>query len=275
MRHRPWDIWIDTLETGLRAARRRGALDGEAEILNGLGIARVQQRDLERFLELHARALRLRRRTGDRTGEAHSTNNIGFPLLRAGHVEAALCHFDRAVRPVRDLGDRDWQRTALLNGIEACSQSGRGHDALVRAEALRALLTGWREPDQLDLMTMGEAHRAANRLSEALRPACAALSVSGDDPGNDEGFARRRLAAVRRDLGEHDRAAAEMRRAVRVEAETGDRTWHADHLVERGRWHDEAGEDDLARRCLEEAFAVLEVNGSPRREAVRRLLDPP
>ena len=86
----PFEDRIVTSELGLAAARLLEDRAGEADMLEGLGMAHTQAHDLRRGEEFHRAALEVRRELGDRVGEGLSLNDIGVVCFWGRRLEQAL-----------------------------------------------------------------------------------------------------------------------------------------------------------------------------------------
>ncbi|MDX8033276.1 tetratricopeptide repeat protein [Lentzea sp. BCCO 10_0856] len=194
----PFEDWIETSSTGLKAAERIGDLAGQGEVLDSLGKAYLQSQRLPQAAECHSRALAIRMEIGDRYGEMVSVNALGLLDWRSRRLTTAVEHFRQCLEIAHALGDRRWQALAMTN--LGCAQ--------------------------YDLM---EIPTAVDALSRSV--------VVYQDIGDRayEGNALFYLAMAQRENGELDAAAESIERALAIADEDHHVAWEAFWLVELGR----------------------------------------
>ncbi|MDT0443803.1 ATP-binding protein [Streptomyces johnsoniae] len=141
--------WLDAGLIGLAAARRLGEREGEATLLEELGMTHARLNDLIAAEECHRGALAIRRELGNRYGEANSLNLLGLTHLNRRQLSAAGDHFEQAIALFKDVGARHFEAVARANLALTHYRAGR----LVAAEEI-----------SLDVLSYQRA--AGNRLSE-------------------------------------------------------------------------------------------------------------
>ncbi|GAA3770971.1 tetratricopeptide repeat protein [Plantactinospora mayteni] len=180
MHQNAFDSWLTTGRLGLAAARAVGDRHAEAEMLEGLGKAHFQARQLAESAEYHRAALEIRRELGDRFGIAVSINALGLLGLRHRRLAGALVHFQRSLEIFEQLGERRW--TALLhsNLAEAHYELGDLTDAaalLGRAIVVQREI-GDRGQEGNSLFFLSMTLREQRRVDEALTAIDAALRIA-------------------------------------------------------------------------------------------------
>ncbi|MFI0483107.1 ATP-binding protein [Actinomadura sp. 9N215] len=230
MRFNPFEDWVTTSRIGLEAARSAGDRQGEAELLESLGMAYTQSHELERGAESHTAALLIRRESGDREGEALSLNALGLVHLRSRRLREALEMFERGMDVYRALHDAHWEAVLAANVGEARVELGDldGAEPMVRrALALfseRAERGG--EGNALRLLSMVRRGRAD--VPGALDAAGRAVEIARRY-GNPtwEGYWLLELARAQRAAGDPDSALQACRRAIELQGPIGDRVREA------------------------------------------------
>jgi tetratricopeptide (TPR) repeat protein len=92
-----WDDWVATHRTALAAAARAGSAEGQAWILNHLGLAYWQRRQYDAAIDCYRGALRFREQLGDRPGEVVLLDNLGNAYDELGRSDEALECYQRAL----------------------------------------------------------------------------------------------------------------------------------------------------------------------------------
>lgn len=194
----PFEDWIETSSTGLKAAERIADLAGQGEVLDSLGKAYLQSQRLRQAEECHTRALRLREQIGDRYGEMVSVNALGLLYWRRRRLTSAVERFVQCLHIARSLDDRRWQALAMTNLGGA----------------------------QFDLM---EVSTAVETLSRSV--------LIYQDVGDRayEGNALFYLAMAQREHGELDAATESIERALKIAEKDRHVAWEAFWLLELGR----------------------------------------
>ena len=224
-----WADLITTSRIALESARQAGNRQGEAWVLNTLGLALGVIRDSESIGCLE-QSLAIRREIGDRRGETQSANNLADAYEALGRREEAVELLRRALELNRKVGDRYGEAVARSNLGAALLHLDRAEEAIdflrqsrdIFAEigyldgagyALHSLgrcyLSLGRDADALDCLQQALAsHQAVgnqNRQAVTLRSLAQALSGSGQPAQAWEAWDR--AAAIFDDLGDRVQAA--------------------------------------------------------------------
>ncbi|MFV2197701.1 ATP-binding protein [Nocardiopsis sp. LOL_012] len=269
--HVPAAEWEAAGAAGLAAARDEGRPDAEADLLEALGIARVQANRVEEALGHHERALDLRREGGDAFGEAMSLNALGLVHLRAHRLERARHLFGEALRLTRELGERLWEGIALGNLAAVELRSGGAREAVALCERALAVHreTGDRITEFATLACLGAAwgelgghDRALEVLQEALKAA--------RDPGDPvhEGYALLQLGHLRARLREADEALGAYHHAAALHRRVADRRREAESFEGAGTVYRDLGLREESARFLHQAAAGYRACGDSWRLAV-------
>lgn len=137
--HAMWDFllwrrhfseWI-TLSAAVRdAAHRLHDRDGEAQALNGLGLALRRVRRFEEAIEAHQLCLQICRESGSRHGEGTALTNLGLALREVGRLDEAVVAHTSAVQIFHEAGERHNEGRALNNLGLPLREAGRLEEAI-------------------------------------------------------------------------------------------------------------------------------------------------
>ena len=84
-----WEEWLATHRVALDSARRAGDQQGEAWVLNNIGMVHIQL-GMPDAVGCYEQALAIRRAIGDQPGEAQAANNLADAYLRQQRFTEAL-----------------------------------------------------------------------------------------------------------------------------------------------------------------------------------------
>ena len=203
----------------LESARSIGDRQGEAWILNNLGLAHRQMRkdDAIGFLQ---EALDIRREIGDRRGEAQTANNLANAHLQLGRSADALGPISRALELQRQAGHRYGEGVALNN--------------------------------------MGEAYLALEDWDQAIDwlEQARTLFAEASFP-RGEGYARHNLGRAHLGLGDYRAALDHFGRALTIRRANGERLEEAETLLFTGRTQVRMGQPGLARQSWTDASRLF------------------
>ncbi|WP_149262021.1 helix-turn-helix domain-containing protein [Actinomadura sp. K4S16] len=163
------DVWIETHELALRAARRAGDLDAEAKTLNNLGLALMEIDDRDAAAVHYERARRISRRIGDAYGEHTAVAHLAWVHFSRGDPHKALEESRRALAFVERHGlprnKAILSRDVALIEIEL----GRYADAISRLYAAleEFMALGLHVDAAMALNCLGEAHRKLGQPTRA------------------------------------------------------------------------------------------------------------
>jgi tetratricopeptide (TPR) repeat protein len=194
----PFEDWVETSSTGLKAAERVADLAAQGEVLDSLGKAYLQSHRLHEAEECHTRALRVRVEIGDGYGEMVSVNALGLLDWRRRRLTPAIERFGRCLEIARSLGDLRWQAIATTN--VGCAQ--------------------------YDLMDIPAAVETLNR---------SVLIYQEVGDRAYEGNALFHLAMAQREQGDLEAATESIERALRIAEADRHVAWEAFWLMELGR----------------------------------------
>ena len=199
-----WAVWTETHLTGLGAARRAGDPDGQAWLLNCLGIAYYDLHQMSTAVACYEQALAIRRLRGDSYGIGSTLLNLGAVCWAQGRNGTSIGYYVQALHWFHRIGER-WGEAMILNNLSAVYRDLGEPDAAVAysQQALRL----WRElgdgrGEGMTLNHLGEHHAALGDDTEALGYFDAALRVRrriADDWGR--AMTLKSVAAVQLRLG--------------------------------------------------------------------------
>ena len=221
--------WVDCIAShrvALDSAQQAGNQQGEAWVLNNLGVALGATRDSEGIGCLE-RSLTLRHEIGDRAGEAQTAGNLADSYSRLGRPDEAIELFGRARDLNRDVGNRYGEGVAQTNLGAALLELGRAEEAVVPLEQARTTFGEIQYRDGVGYASyhLGRSYRCLGRDQEALDCLQQALS-SHRTAGNRhrQALTLRALGAVQAENGLAAEARHSWTEAAQIFGELGDST---------------------------------------------------
>src|SRR5579875_1071430 len=161
--------WLTTHQVALASAQAIGERQGEAWVMNNLGMVLSQQRT-DDALRYFRQALAIHEELGDLRGQARAANNLAFNYQLLGRHEDAVGYLRSALRLQRRIGHRYGEGIALVNLGEAYVALGRLGEAVARSTEARKLLAevgSLRDVSYADT-NLGRAMLARGREAEAI-----------------------------------------------------------------------------------------------------------
>lgn len=163
-----------------------GDLQGQANVLNNLGIDAYYEGRWEEALSLYRRSREARERIGDAIGAIVMTNNIGELLSDQGHVDDAAALFKDVVAVCRASGYRLGIVFGSSNLARAAARAGRIAEAVA---TLEACLAEFKQMDADSFILDSKARLAEcavfdGRSEEALARATEAVAQSAAAGGH-------------------------------------------------------------------------------------------
>jgi DNA-binding SARP family transcriptional activator len=221
-----WADCIASHRVALDSARQEGNRQGEAWVLNNLGLALGATRDSEAIACLE-RSLALRHEIGDRAGEAQAAGNLADAYSRLGRNEEAIELFRRARDLNRDVGNRYGEGVAQTNLGAALLELDRASEAVAPLEQARATFGEIPYLDGVGYASyhLGRCYRSLGRGQQALDCLRQALS-SHQAAGNRhrQAFTLRALGAMQAENGQAAQARQSWTEALTIFTELGDET---------------------------------------------------
>ena len=217
--------WRDALAI-CREERYR---DGEAAILNNLGLACKTLGRSQQAIERYKEALVIARDLGNRGGEASTLHNLGSLYDDLGRSDEALVHYRLALDVFREQNDRAGEGTTLNN--------------------------------------LGALHEGLGRPQEALQHYQQALAIRrqvGDRRG--EGTTLSNLGGLYHGLGQPEEALGQCRQSLAISRQAGDREAEGTILNNLGLLCNALGLRREALEQLQQALAIFREVGGRRRE---------
>ncbi|PKV93719.1 DNA-binding SARP family transcriptional activator [Amycolatopsis echigonensis] len=150
------DEWRYVFEIGLRAARNSGERQGEAAILNGLGVIEGVARNYVLAREYLEQALAVQLELGSLPGEARARYNLAMTAQNIEDFPEAYRHGLRSLEITRELGFTSVEANVLRALGDLCAMMGDYPQALSLADEALALVP----PDDLPQGRFSLAARA-------------------------------------------------------------------------------------------------------------------
>jgi DNA-binding SARP family transcriptional activator len=211
--------WLAAHLVALDSARIAGDRQGEAWVLNNLGMVSIQQHQDE-AIGYFEQAQAIHREIGDLRGEAQTANNLADAYLRLGRPEDALEPLKRALVLQVEVGHRYGEGVTLNNMGEAYLDLGRLDEAISSIEAARQIF--------IEVGTL-----------------------------RGEGYAAHNLGRGYLGLGQAGQAVTFFGQALNIRRRAGDRHSQAMSLLYLGRAQRQAGQVENARTSWTEALTIF------------------
>jgi DNA-binding SARP family transcriptional activator/predicted negative regulator of RcsB-dependent stress response len=259
------DDWRQSCDCALEVVRRKGNKRGEAALLcslSGLALAEHNLDDAVRCLEP---ALDLFGLLRDTHGWALATRNLAYVDRQRGRYDQALSRYEEAVRRLRAVGDRIAEAHVLNNMAQIYldkQQSEPAEDLLNEALDICRSLSARRVAAQVEhrlgelLLSKGDLTGAEAAFGSVMRAVLAGSDLVG------QSYALYGLGTVRMMRGLYPRAEADLRAALEVSAQCGDRLIHGRVLLALAGLCEVTERADLAAGFLDEALEVFDTVGS-------------
>ncbi|WP_084145429.1 AfsR/SARP family transcriptional regulator [Amycolatopsis jejuensis] len=253
------DDWHVTHEVALAAARRAGAVRGEAIIQRNLGqVLLYQDNDADALVAFEA-ALERYRSVGDVQGLGEAHAGIGTVLRLQGQTERALVPCHEALRLFAEAGDRHGEaviRIAIgsIWVARKCYATARRWftDALELSGEI-----GDRHREAHALQRLGLLHQREGNLAEAREHVTRAIAVF-TDLGDDHcvGYANQNLGELCLYSGDLAHAQLLLVNSLSVHRRNGDRRSEAEVSQLLGELHSALRQPERSRSYAERARAI-------------------
>jgi DNA-binding SARP family transcriptional activator len=221
--------WTTTHRIALSSAQRLADRQGEAWVLNSIGMLHGEQRadDAVGYFE---QALAIYRAIGDQRGQAQAANNLAFSYRFLERYEEAVAALLDALELQRQVGRRFGEGVALCNLGEAYLELGRHDEAIARSQEALAVVR----------------EIGSTRM---------------------EGYALYNLGRANLDLGQSAEASRLLEQALTIHRAVGDRTGEAQDLRHIGVVHARAGRVTEARGTWTRARSLYQGLGEDKQAA--------
>jgi tetratricopeptide (TPR) repeat protein len=216
---------LGELRRTLTLYRDIGNREGEAQVLNAIGVVYNRQNDFEKAIEHYQASIRIKEDLNDKRGIAASLGNLGLVYEILGRRDEALEALTRSLEIKREIGDKLGISTALNKIGQIHEGDGRFEEALVNFERSYEIR---KEAGSKDLMAsslsdMGTAYWLMGKYDESIKMDSLALALRSEigDVG-DEVRSLVNLAEALVCRGKTAEARADLDQAVSLAAGTED-----------------------------------------------------
>ena len=207
---------IQSWEQALVIYRELEDRQGQANVLNNLGLAYQSLSDFRQAIAYYEQALPLFEAIGDRQGQAGALNNLGIAYRNLSDYRQAITHYEQALSLFKTIGDRQGQAGALNNlGIAYGSLSDYRQAIAYYEQALPlSEAIGDRQGQANSLNNLGIAYRNLSNFHQAIayyEQALPLFEAIGDRQGqanslNNLGNAYRKLSDFRQAISYYEQA---------------------------------------------------------------------
>ncbi|MFZ1947259.1 MAG: tetratricopeptide repeat protein [bacterium] len=173
------DEALGQLQETLALYRDMGNREGEAQILNAIGVVYNRENKFEQAIDHYQASIKIKEELKDKRGIAASLGNLGLVYEILGRRDDALAVLTRSLEIKREIGDKLGTSTALNKIGQILRSDGRFEEALANFERSYEIR---KEAGSKDLMAsslsdMGTAYSMMGRYDESLRMDSLALEL--------------------------------------------------------------------------------------------------
>jgi len=239
------DAALPELERALEFYRDIGNKEGEATVLNAIGILHKRRNEFDEAIAQYEASLAIKEELGDRRGAAASLTNIGTVYEIMGDRDRALEVLERSLEITREIGDRMGISLALIKIGHIHLYSGHYDEALScmeRSYEIREEL-GAKHLMASSLSDLGFIYSIMGDYEKSLEMEERALALHreiGDEEGEAEVL--RNIAETQIVQGKFAEASENIRRAVTIHTRLEDSrrlAWDSSilgrHALDRGK----------------------------------------
>ncbi|MFJ6566036.1 ATP-binding protein [Streptomyces sp. NPDC091292] len=227
-----FEDWLTTGSLGLEAARRCEDQEGQAVLLEVLGMFCRQSHRPTEAADHYQAALQIRRQASDRRSEAWVLNLLGTVFLDGHQVNEAYAHFNQSADLCRDIGPGELI-APTANLCVVSRQLGQLSEAIELGRWARSAYqdVGDRNGEANVLGSLCDVHLELGQLDPAASLVEESLAIALElDNRLMEGVALNRLGRVQLARGEVDEALVSYHRSATIHRRIGDRGREAEAL---------------------------------------------
>lgn len=244
-----FEDWFTTGRLGLEAARRCDDREGQAVLLEILGMACRQSHRLTEAADYYRAALEIYRQVGDRYGEAWILNLLGTVYFDGHQVNEAYAHLKQSTDLCRDIGYAELISDPTTNLCAVSRQLGQLVEAIEQGRrALAAYQEAGDRYGEADVLAvLCEAHLELGQLDLAASLIEESLAIAHEiDNRLLEGWVLIRRGRTQYARGEMDEALVSYHRSATIHRHVGDRGREAEVLDATGVVHRVLGRGEEA-----------------------------
>jgi tetratricopeptide (TPR) repeat protein len=242
--------------------RSIGNREGEATVLNAIGIVHRHRNEFDEAIACFETSIRIKEDLGDKRGVAASLGNLGLVYKTVGKTDSALAVLERSLTIKREIGDKVGISTALNKIAQIYELRGRFEEALgyyERSYEIREEL-GAKNLMASTLSDMAAvAYASSGEYDKAFRMDSTALAlrqVIGDQTGEAQSLAH--IAAGFEGMGRLEEAADYLDRSVTIGRNLADTRLLASLEFQAGRLYVARGRIDSALALYGKALRTSE-----------------
>jgi tetratricopeptide (TPR) repeat protein len=219
------DRALEELDKALDFYKNIGNREGEAGVLNAIGVVHRRRNDFDRAITYFEASIEIKEQLGDKRGVAASLGNLGLVYQIVGKLDEAVEVLERSLEIRQEIGDKLGISTALNKIGQTYQSSARYQEALAyyqRSYETRKEL-GARNLMASSLSDMGTIYSFLGQYRKALEADSMALSISveiGDSRGESQSL--RNMAETLMTRGRFDQASSNLSRALAIDRELED-----------------------------------------------------
>jgi serine/threonine protein kinase/tetratricopeptide (TPR) repeat protein len=245
------------LNEALELYRSFGNREGEATVLNAIGVVYNRQNDFDKAIEHYQASIKIKEDLDDKRGIAASLGNLGLVYEIVGKRDQALDVLNRSLEIKREIGDKMGISTALNKIGQIYQSDGRFDEALANFERSCEIRReiGSKDLTASSLSDMAAVYSLMGEYDKSLALDSMALALRqevGDVP--DQVRSLINMAGALGDRGAAPRARALLNQAASMAAGLGDARLAAKLEQTVGEFHLAQGRVDSALVFLDRAY---------------------
>jgi tetratricopeptide (TPR) repeat protein len=255
------DEALSELETARKLYEGIGNRQGEAAVLNAIGVLHKRKNEFAKAMEYYDASMKIKEELGDKRGMAASLGNIALLYEIMGERDQALAALERSLEIRKEIGDKVGISNALNKIGQIYQSDGKFEEALANYERSYEIR---REVGSKDLMAsslsdMGSIYAMMGRYDKAAEMDSLALvlrSETGD--ARDKAESLRNISETLIDRGKLREARTLLAEASATDDRTGDQRVIARDRQSFARYYLFKGTPDSALAILAEALKAQE-----------------
>jgi serine/threonine protein kinase/tetratricopeptide (TPR) repeat protein len=245
------------LDEALRLYRDLGNREGEATVLNAIGVVYNRQNDYEKAIEYYRASIKIKEELDDKRGIAASLGNLGLVYEIVGKRDQALEVLNRSLEIKREIGDKMGISTALNKIGQIYQSDGRFDEALANFERSCEIRReiGSKDLTASSLSDMAAVYSLMGKYDKSIELDSMALALRQEvGDVTDQVRSLINMAGSLADRGAAPRARALLNQAASMAAELGDARLAAKIDEGVGQFHLAEGRVDSALVFLDRAY---------------------
>lgn len=251
------DQALEELEQALALYKDIGSREGEADVLNAIGVLYKRRSQFDKAVSYYEQSLKLKEELGDKRGIAATLGNLGSVYEITGKKDQALEVLARSLEIRQEIGDKQGVSTALNKIGQIYQSEGRFEQALSnfqRSYEIRREI-GAKDYMASSLSDMGNVYSMMGRYDKAIEMDSLALALRTEiGDARDRALSLRNIAETLINRGRLGEARGHLEQVLTLDRGVGDARSLARDQQVFGLYYLAGGMADSAIACLGRAL---------------------